>query len=66
MSGLPLPCSALHWSQVSFNEQEVMAVEWVGLAELAERMQQQPDSFTPWFLDEAALLLASTSAAEHN
>lgn len=41
---------------VAFNSNEVSEVDWVGLPELGARMAAQPDKFTPWLRDEAALM----------
>lgn len=41
---------------VMYNSEEVSEVAWVSIPEVAQRMKNQPDDFTPWFLNEAHLL----------
>ncbi|KAF5829200.1 NUDIX hydrolase domain-like protein [Dunaliella salina] len=41
---------------VMYNSEEVSEVAWISIPELARRMKDKPDDFTPWFLCEARTL----------
>ncbi len=39
-----------------YNMNEVSEVRWIDIRELRPWMEREPQSFTPWFVDEAKLL----------
>uniref|UniRef100_A0A7S3R9W5 Nudix hydrolase domain-containing protein n=1 Tax=Dunaliella tertiolecta TaxID=3047 RepID=A0A7S3R9W5_DUNTE len=41
---------------IMYNSEEVSAVVWITISEVAQRMRETPDDFTPWFLHEAYTL----------